>query len=472
MPGEQSTTTSRSVTGNAVDHAVPAAPGRRTVAPSPAGRPVRRRSPARTRAYERTPLTLIAETADGHLLDVARERGHRRLDRRVVGQPPPRPASRSTSPSASSVTVSTPEPDGRRVGLVGQRQVTEQPGRPARPRPPARRSPSGPGCRRDRPCGCRAAAAPGRPPGGRSSRPACRRRPPRDALGPLRRARRCRRLVVLVARLYGSASPAYAAAAACSATLASPSRAARQQLLDLPGVLRHRVGDEGQRRREPQPELLAHLRPDQPGRRLAAPPRSRPGPRRSRTPCRRPSRPGCPRSTALGDGDEAQPRILDPPLNISATITLIWSASLSTRGEPCAISFRQVRRSRMSVSRPNQVVTSAPTRARARACAIARAARAGSRPVRRVGRAGASRPPGRTATPGEGTVHLPRRCEARRPVRGAGACRRDAQDAGEPRARQRPGASVRPCRAARLLAHLVRLDDVADPDVGVVVRAS
>ena len=92
-----------------------------------------------------------------HLGDRPAQRGERGLER-VVVEPRPGPGCALTSPSASSVTVPTPSRMVAAYVLSGQHQVAEQPGRPVDPDAAARRWPSGPGCRRGRPCGCRAAA--------------------------------------------------------------------------------------------------------------------------------------------------------------------------------------------------------------------------------------------------------------------------------------------------------------------------
>ena len=87
-----------------------------------------------------------------------------------------------------------------------------------------------------------------------------------------------------------------------------------QQLVEVPGVLRQRVVDELQRRHVPQPELLADLGADQPLGGLER--RRRGGHLRllaeDRVEHRRLLRvAGDP---DVGDGDEPEPRVLDPPL--------------------------------------------------------------------------------------------------------------------------------------------------------------
>ena len=95
----------------------------------------------------------------GHLVDLADERAERLADLASVRPSSawsrrPRPRRRRWS--------SRPEADRRVVPLLGQHQVTEQPGRPVDAEHRARRSPSGRACRRGRPCGCPRAGVPGR----------------------------------------------------------------------------------------------------------------------------------------------------------------------------------------------------------------------------------------------------------------------------------------------------------------------
>ena len=158
------------------------------------------------------------------------------------------------------------EPDRGVVRLLGQHQVAEQPGGPVDARGPARRSPSGRGCRRGRPCGCRPAGGPGPRRRATSCRRACRRRPARDSAGhssssSSTRSRRRRRRA-RAASCTGPRSPAYVSTRA-GRDLVVERLGPGQHLVEVAGGLGQRVGDEGQRRGVPHAELLGDLGADQ-----------------------------------------------------------------------------------------------------------------------------------------------------------------------------------------------------------------
>ena len=124
VPDEQSTSTSRSSSSS------PAAGGSQHVEPGHGHRPgaSATSSPARTRVYERCPSTLIALHRARHLRDLAAQRREPGVDR--ASATAAGGAARSTSPSASSVTVDCPSRIVARVRLVGADHVREQPGGP------------------------------------------------------------------------------------------------------------------------------------------------------------------------------------------------------------------------------------------------------------------------------------------------------------------------------------------------------
>ena len=89
-----------------------------------ARRPASTSSPARTRAYARRPSTLIALTALGTCsIAPVRAATPAAIAASVT---PAGSAVPTTSPSASSVVVATPEPDRRRVGLRVEHEVAQQ----------------------------------------------------------------------------------------------------------------------------------------------------------------------------------------------------------------------------------------------------------------------------------------------------------------------------------------------------------
>ena len=283
------------------------------------------------------PSTLIALTALGHLLDRRRSARRRPRRRRLRGQPTD-VVRRGDLALGVVGEGGLPEPDGRGVGLVAADEEGQQPGGPARrpststpvaigssvPAWPTRRVPPS---RRTwattswlvQPAGLSTTSSPSAATAGRAA-----------VIGPST-ARRVHAGPGGVRVVRGSSSTSLARAVdrlavrvgvagvgwlrwRPAATSASRALAARSSVVDVRGVLGQRVGEELQRRGEPHAD--AACRP----RCAACPwPLQRGGGRRAlllaaedRVEDRRVLQvagdPG------VGDGDEAQPRVLDPGL--------------------------------------------------------------------------------------------------------------------------------------------------------------
>ena len=230
-------------------------------------------------------LAVDLDRRDGgrHLLDVADER------RPAPRGPSPRRGRRSatvatTSPSASSVVVATPSRIGGVVRLLGQHQVAEQPGGPV----DAEHQHAG--GHRVEGAGVADLAGAGQPAHPRDD--VVRGQPGRLVDDDQAGRRRSLRVVVVVESSSSSSCLArlpvrvglagVRRAARRAATSSSSAARLRQHLVEVPGVLGQRVGDERQRRRVPHAELLGDLGADQALGRLQR--RGRAGQARPRSP--------------------------------------------------------------------------------------------------------------------------------------------------------------------------------------------
>src|SRR5215217_5189312 len=259
--------------------------------------------PALTRAYDRSPLILIADTDDGTWR--ISPRSFAIAASTSASCRSAAPVADTTSPSASSVTVAMPS------RIVASYALS------ARDRYPSSRVAfSTPMIRTPVAIGSSVPACPTlRVPARRRTRPTtwCDVQPmglsittkPDSGWSANRLLIPIGVLVRIFARGVGGSCCLFG-----HALIGGPGL--RQKLVDLPGVLRHSVRHEGQGRGELKPQLLADLGSDQAGRRGQRRRRSRLFLIRAQHGVEGRRLTAVPREPYVGDGDEAQPRILDP----------------------------------------------------------------------------------------------------------------------------------------------------------------